>query len=82
VRFVGSMHDGRAHARIFRISIRYWSEQERGGPGTVTAGHEESEENVLHVHYNIGYSCALWKAQPDSDYRQPDDCLRKRDDQI
>jgi len=59
VRFVGSLRKRRAHVRILRIGICRWSEQKRSAPGTATARYEDREENVLHVHYHIRYSCAV-----------------------
>jgi len=76
------MRKCRAHAGILRIGICCWFEQERSAPGTTTAGHEDRKENVLHIHYNIRYSHAVWQGGVDSDHRQPDDYLYPRDDQI
>jgi len=69
------MRKCRAHAGILRVGICCWFEQERSAPGTTTAGHEDRKENVLHVHYNIRYSDAVWQGGADSDHRQPDDYL-------
>jgi len=76
------MRESRDHVRILRIGICCWSEQERSAGGTSTAGHEDREENVLHVHYNIRHSYAVWQGQCDSDHRQPHDYLQEPGDQI
>jgi len=76
------MRECRAHVRILRIGICCWSEQKRSAPGTATAGCDDRQENMLHVHYNVRYSCALWQGQHNCDHCQPHDHLQEPGDQI